>query len=272
MDLHVAHRTLYRFDAPRRRLIQSHRMTPASFDGQDVREWRIDVVGGEVTRGAAFTDGAGDHVETVTLRGPLLEVSIEVTGVVATTDRSGVVQGLRAKVPPAAYLQDTWMTAPDPDLHALAKEATSDEDGDLGRGHALCRAVRAAIAYAPGTTESQTTAAQALAQGSGVCQDQTHALIAAARAVGIPGRYVTGYLHSTSDGEAHQASHAWAELWIEGLGWTGFDATNACCPDERYIRVGCGLDAIAAAPIRGRASGTGTETLSVELTVTEAAQ
>jgi transglutaminase-like putative cysteine protease len=100
-----------------------------------------------------------------------------------------------------------------------------------------------------------------------VCQDHAHTLIAAARYCKLPARYVSGYLHASSEGEPHEAAHAWAEIWLEGLGWVGFDAANSCCPDERYVRLGSGLDAQDAAPIRGTTRGGGSESLDVIVAV-----
>jgi transglutaminase-like putative cysteine protease len=129
-----------------------------------------------------------------------------------------------------------------------------------------------AIAYRPGATHAHTTAAEALALGEGVCQDHAHALIACARSRGIPARYVSGYLFATQDGVPHEAAHAWAELHVPGLGWVGFDPANRCCPDARYIRLGSGLDAQDAAPIRGIARGGGREAMDVTVAVQQAAQ
>jgi transglutaminase-like putative cysteine protease len=83
---------------------------------------------------------------------------------------------------------------------------------------------------------------------------------------------VSGYLHSSSDGTLHEAAHAWAELWLPDLGWVGFDPANRCCPDERYIRLGSGLDALDAAPIKGIARGQGAESLDVRLAVQHSEQ
>ncbi|PZX16041.1 transglutaminase-like putative cysteine protease [Palleronia aestuarii] len=270
MRLTVTHRTRYRFDQPMARLVQSLRLWPTDFEGQTVRRWSVDVEGHPAERGAAFRDGAGDWVETVAMR-HVSDVTIAVEGEVETVDLTGFVKGLREKVPPIAYLRPSPMTRLNEGLRALSAEAVGELSDPLDRAHALARAVGRAIPYTPGSTESDTTAAQALEQGRGVCQDQAHALIAIARAADMPGRYVVGYLHSSSDGQAHQASHAWAELWVEGLGWVGFDAANACCPDERYVRIGSGLDSIGAAPIRGLARGAGEETLSVDVSVIEGA-
>jgi transglutaminase-like putative cysteine protease len=132
--------------------------------------------------------------------------------------------------------------------------------------------VAGAIAYRPGTTHSHTTAAEALAQGEGVCQDHAQALIACARHAEFPARYVAGYLFSSEDGTPHEASHAWAELHVPGYGWIGFDPANRCCPDERYIRLGSGLDAAEAAPIKGIARGLGAESLSVTVAIQSQAQ
>jgi transglutaminase-like putative cysteine protease len=155
-------------------------------------------------------------------------------------------------------------------LRELADRALADvpESEPLTRAHALAKAVEEAIVYTPGETVETTTAAEALGLGRGVCQDHTHALIAVALIAGLPARYVTGYLESGADGGAHEASHAWAEIWIEGLGWIGFDAANGCCPDARYVRIGSGHDAQGAAPIRGVAAGRGIEAMEVAVSVT----
>ena len=81
---------------------------------------------------------------------------------------------------------------------------------------------------------------------------------------------MTGYLHAV--GAIAEASHAWAELYVRDLGWVGFDASNRVCPDERYIRLGSGFDAIDAAPIRGVSQGSGAEALSVDVTIIDAGQ
>ena len=99
-------------------------------------------------------------------------------------------------------------------------------------------------------------AAEALAQGRGVCQDHTHLFVSAARSLGIPARYVSGYLLADEAGHALRETHAWAEAWVDGLGWIGFDATNGLCVTELYVRLCSGLDAHDAAPVRGSVYGT----------------
>ncbi|MEZ5796599.1 MAG: transglutaminase family protein [Paracoccaceae bacterium] len=251
MRLTVNHVTTYRYDTPVRSVVQSHRLTPSAFDGQKVLDWEIRVTGG--VPGASFRDGAGDRVQGWTVAGPVDEIVVTVAGTVETQDLSGLLRGHRETVPPDCYLRETEMTAADAALTALAGQV---EAGDrLGLAHALSQAISDAIAYRPGATHARTTAAEALAQGEGVCQDHAHALIACARVQGMPARYVSGYLCATGDGTPHEAAHAWAELFVPGLGWVGFDPANRCCPDARYIRLGSGFDARSAAPIRGIARG-----------------
>ena len=263
MRLTVHHTTDYRFDPPMRGVIQSLRLTPSAFEGQQVIDWTIEVDG--AVRGAAFRDGAGDWIETATTLGPVDALTVEVTGEVETRDLSGVLRGHRERVVPEVYLRGSRSTETDAALAELAHDSVAGETDALGRAHALMRGVAGAIAYTPGRTDASTTAAEALAQGQGVCQDHTHAMIAAARALGIPGRYVSGYLFAP--GGAAEASHAWAELFVDGLGWVGFDASNGVSPHESYIRLGSGFDAQDAAPIRGVAQGAGEERLDVEVKV-----
>jgi transglutaminase-like putative cysteine protease len=132
-------------------------------------------------------------------------------------------------------------------------------------------AVADAIAYEPGATHAHTTAAEALKGGQGVCQDHAHVLCSAARVAGMPARYVSGYLFADADGKPHEAAHAWSELYLPGLGWVGFDVANRWCPDDRYVRLGSGLDARAAAPIRGTSRAGASEKLEVSVAVHQVA-
>ena len=270
MILTVNHASSYSYSAPMRGAVQSLRLTPSRFDGQSTRDWQIEVEGG--TRGGAYRDGAGDRVEGWSVRGPVTEVTVRVSGTVETRDLHGVLRGHREVVPAAAYLSPSPPIEPDAALVALAHQAGGGAGAALDRAHRLAEAVAGAIAYRPGATHAHTTAAEALALGEGVCQDHAHALISCAHTLTMPARYVSGYLFADGDGIAHEAAHAWAEIWIEGLGWVGFDAANACCPDDRYIRLGSGRDSRDAAPIRGLALGQGNERLDVAVAVTAAQQ
>jgi len=267
MRLSVRHATAYTFDKPMRFVTQSHRLTPFSCESQQVMEWNVSSEG--ATFGASFTDGAGEFITTMTLQGPVDRVEILVEGVVETRETAGVLRGHRETISPRAYLNPTHAVKLNAALLNLAAEALSGakDPDDLATAHLLSAAVTGAIEYVPGATGAHTTAAEALEQGRGVCQDQAHALIALAQSRDMPARYVSGYLLSGDEGRAEDATHAWAEIHVPGLGWVGFDPANECCPDARYIRLGSGRDALAAAPIRGVSRGAGAETMDVTVSV-----
>jgi transglutaminase-like putative cysteine protease len=132
--------------------------------------------------------------------------------------------------------------------------------------HNLSAAIREHVVYDTGHTQVDTPAEEACVAGHGVCQDHAQIFIAAARALEIPARYVSGYL-MMDDRIEQEATHAWAEAWVQGLGWVGFDISNGISPDPRYVRVATGRDYRDAAPVTGISFGAMTEELSVHLAV-----
>ena len=267
MLISVRHVTRYRYAEPVSYTIQSLRLTPASFEGQRVLDWQVRAAG--VPPALQFRDGFGNVVHLITVNGRHEELVIEAGGTVETRDCNGVVAGLAKGAPPRVFLKETPQTTPDGAIRGLA-EAVLVEAGHgkdtLAKLHALLAAVRDRVEYVAGETDTHTSAAEALADGKGVCQDHAHIFIAAARTLAIPARYVTGYLVLDGQGTA-EAHHAWAEAWVEGLGWVGFDVANRVCPTDCYVRLACGLDAGYAAPIVGSRRGGETETLDVSVTV-----
>jgi len=265
MRLSVRHATTYAYDQPLRFVAQSHRLTPAANAAQRILEWRVACEG--ATFGETFIDGGGDRVNTMTIQGPVEEIMVVVEGIVETTDTAGVLRGHAEIVSPRVYLSGTAVTKMSARLSELRAEVLKGASGsELDRAHRLSSAVAEAIAWEAGTSHSHTTAAEALEEGKGVCQDHAHALIALAHASDLPARYVTGYL-LTADEVSGEAAHAWAEVHIQGLGWVGFDPANRCCPDDRYIRLGSGRNALEAAPIRGVSRGGGEEVMDVSVEV-----
>jgi transglutaminase-like putative cysteine protease len=258
MLLSVRHTTIYRYDSLARYAIESLRLTPPSFDGQQVLSWHVSAPGIETA--ARFRDGYGNIVHLAALRDEHDSITIEAAGLIETEDRIGVARGLPEPAPLRVYLRETPRTAPDDAIRALANSCKSG--CTLDRLHRLMHTIRDAVTYEVGSTHSHTSAAESLADGKGVCQDYAHIFISGSRVLGIPARYVNGYFLSGTP-EPSEAHHAWAEAWVEGLGWVGFDPANLMCPTERYIRLATGLDATTAAPIRGNRHGGQNERLDV---------
>lgn len=262
MLITVRHTTRYIYDKPIRYTVQSLRLTPLSFNQHHVTSWQVRVPGS--TTSLQFTDGFGNIVDLVTIDVPHGELVVEAKGTVQTSDCNGIVAGLPKSAPVRVFLRETEQTRPDEAIRALG-HSISDAD-PLDRLHSLARVVRDRIEYVTGATDTHTAASKALAEGKGVCQDHAHVFISAARTLGVPARYVTGYFLIEDEVEA-DAHHAWAEAWVESLGWVGFDVANGVCPTDRYVRLAVGLDASYAAPIIGSRRGGAGEQLKVSVAV-----
>ena len=140
------------------------------------------------------------------------------------------------------------------------------EDDHVTTLHRMSAAVIATVEYAAGHTDAETTAEEALIRARGVCQDHAQIFVGCARMLGIPARYVSGYL-MMDDRVEQEASHAWAEAHIDGLGWVGFDVSNGISPDPRYVRVATGRDYREAAPVTGISYGGRDVAMHVRLAV-----
>ena len=197
---------------------------------------------------------------------PVDVLEIKVAGLVRTRDTNGVVGRGTSELPPSIYLRDTPYTLAAPSIRdfALRFESTRERDV-IAMLHALMLTIADEVKYAKGETHVHTTGAEALERKSGVCQDYAHIFCATARVLGVPARYVSGYLSQGAGHEAHAASHAWAEAHVDYLGWVGFDPTHRACTTDEYIRTATGLDYAEACPIRGMRSGGGVETMTVKV-------
>ena len=262
MLVSISHVTRYTLAVPAHYSIQSLRLTPPSFDGQKVVNWAIEMP--HIEDAVPFRDCFGNMAYLVAIPEPHSSITITARGSIETQDRAGSVRGLLETAPVRVFKRETPTTAPDDAIRALA--AGIEGKGTLERMHQLMTEVHDSVEYLIGVTHAYTSAAEALREGRGVCQDHAHIFISAARVMGVPARYVNGYF-VTGGEEPASAHHAWAEAWIDGLGWLGFDPANGLCPTERYIRLACGLDASSAAPIRGTRRGGVEEVLDVVVEV-----
>jgi transglutaminase-like putative cysteine protease len=192
-----------------------------------------------------------------------------VRGVIDTRDTGGIIGTLSHEPASRIFLRETDLTKPGEAITAMAKGLPMKGD-TVALCHTLMAAIGESMRFDTRSTDSQTTASQSFGNGSGVCQDFTHVFIAACRVLGLPSRYVTGYLFLPDEPDHSDAHHAWAETEIKGLGWVGFDPANAICPDARYVRLASGPDASYAAPVRGLRRGAGEESLKVAVSVTQA--
>jgi transglutaminase-like putative cysteine protease len=269
MRIRIAHETRYAYDVPAKSVLQLLRLTPREHDGQHVLHWHVELDGDYRLR--AGEDALGNITHLFSAAGPLKRLVARVTGEVETHDTGGVVLGAVERFPARVFLRDTPLTESDADLRAYASRFSGAPDRALSRLHDLLAAVHHDMTFDVAVTGVATTAAEAFAQKRGVCQDLAHVFITCARLMGIPARYVSGHL-ARDDGADQDAAHAWAEAYVDNLGWVGFDPANCLSPTPAYVRVAIGLDYLGAAPVRGSRYGGGPEHLDVRLRVTSSEQ
>ncbi|MBE7185452.1 MAG: transglutaminase family protein [Methylobacterium mesophilicum] len=261
MRLKITHRTEYRYDAPVRYALQRLRLVPPSGSTQKVGLWKLDVTGGREQ--LRFLDQFNNDTHLISVEGEQQLIAIESSGQVETADTAGVSGPHRGFAPLWLFQSETPLTEMGEGVRSIAA-GVADGD-DIPRLHHLMAAIRERVAYKTGSTTSATKAEEAIERGEGVCQDHAHIFISAARRLGFPARYVSGYLKMA---EAEQAaSHAWAEAHVAQLGWVAFDVANGISPDEAYVRVAIGRDYRDAMPVSGIRLSAGEENLAVRITV-----
>jgi transglutaminase-like putative cysteine protease len=264
MQLHIRHETRYRYERPVKYSVQSLHLTPRRDLSQRALSWQISAPGRRVEQ----VDPYGNISHLLTIEEPHREIQIVVHGVVETADTEGRQDD--GPLSPLAYLAPTALTTPNDELRAFAADALQQSKDPRTRAHRLSEAVCDAVKYKSGTSDVRDSAAVAFKSGEGVCQDHAHVYIASARAVGIPARYVSGYLYTGDSSDA--ASHAWVDVWLGAeIGWQSIDVTHKRPAVRNYCRLAVGRDYLDAAPVRGVRQGGGGEKMEANVVVAESA-
>ncbi len=264
MHLHIHHATRYRYVEPVSYSIQHLRLTPRQEVSQRTVGWRLSAPG----RPSTQQDAHGNLVHTLALTTPHSEIALVVDGEIDTVDVP-ILLPRGSDISPLAYLTDSPLATADEALADFACSAAG-EGTSRERAMRLMAAVGAAVKYTVGSTEVSHTASEAFMQRSGVCQDQAHVFIAACRLLGIPARYVSGYLLTDVE---HVASHAWADVWLaEEEGWLACDITHDRLAYGNFCRLAVGRDYLDAGPVRGTRRGGSGEIMQVQVLVADSAE
>jgi transglutaminase-like putative cysteine protease len=265
MWLTVEHVTRFAYDAPITEAYTELRLKPAHRDGQRCSSFSL-VTDPRGTTVDEYVDRFGNVVHHFDV--------LEAHERLSVTARSEVwtAGGLDDHVAPSPldrwdHLAPSRYVPVDDRLNELAASTAGAHD-PAHTAVALMHAVRAAMTYERGSTNVHTTAAEALTDARGVCQDFAHILIGACRARGIPSRYVSGYLYEPGHG-ADGESHAWVDVHLGENGWLSLDPTHDSEQTERHVRVAVGRDYADVPPSRGVYKGTADETLEVAVTIRE---
>ena len=278
--LRIVHRTGFSYDEPATASYNEARMLPHSGGEQFVLQSGLDIRPGATQH--SYVDYWGTRVSTFEVLTPHRELSVTATSLVevrpavplrselgwaelavASTSAVGLVEA--STLSPA--------TAPPAEVSALAAEIVAEGAPIGDTALEICRAVGSAMEYVTGVTGVHSTAAEAWDERKGVCQDIAHVALGALRSVGIPARYVSGYLHPDSAAAIGQTvigeSHAWVE-WFAG-DWRGYDPTNLAEVGELHVLVGRGRDYGDVPPLRGVYAGPSASELFVTVEITRVA-
>ncbi|MCL1869174.1 MAG: transglutaminase family protein [Promicromonosporaceae bacterium] len=276
--LQVVHTTRLDYAGPVTASYNEARMRPVDDRGQRVRSARVDV--NPHTWTDEYTDYWGTTVTTFEVLRPHDQLTIVAEAVVERAPVPGhplvwswsELGGDVVLDAYAAFLSPTPTTQVPDDVAALALATAAGLD-PVEAAEAICLAVRDRLEYVPGVTSVHTAAAEAWTARKGVCQDMAHLAIGALRSVGIPARYVSGYVHPRSDagvGEAVQGeSHAWLEFWTGD--WAGYDPTNRRPVGNDHVVVARGREYGDVPPLKGVYAGAGSSALDVTVEITRVA-
>jgi transglutaminase-like putative cysteine protease len=279
--LRIRHLTGFHYGGDVTASYNEARMLPVSSDGQLVLYSNLEIL--PISSHHNYVDYWGSRVSSFEILTPHKELSLTATSLVEVRPRPHTDEGLDWEALAVAaegltetveQLKQTRRTAPPVEVQELAREIANSTTDTCAAALAIAQAIGNAVEYMQGVTGVHSTAQEAWTGRKGVCQDIAHLALGALRSVGIPSRYVSGYLHPKPDaaiGETVRGeSHAWVE-WYCGGQWRGYDPTNLIDIGDRHVLVGRGRDYNDVPPLRGVYAGPFGSELFVTVEITREA-
>ena len=277
MKLSVVHRTFYDYDAPVRASFNEVRLQPTSSGGQNCHAYALRI--SPHTECKIYYDFYTNIVHFFELPEPHDFLGIESSSTVSTSSRLlaenhevaplDQLQGLARIERCFDFLQTSTLLFLDAEVWKLAMDATVGCTDIWQASLAIMHFIHANFTYSPLSTDVNTPMSEVIQTRKGVCQDFAHVMIGMCRTLKIPARYVSGYIYNGPHEHLNgaQASHAWCEVYLPGIGWHGLDPTNNRQVDEHHVKIGVGRDYADIIPVRGQYRGTGKKTMSVDVKV-----
>ncbi|MBE2282217.1 MAG: transglutaminase family protein [Prosthecobacter sp.] len=278
MRFRVFHRTRYVYRAPVRDSYNELRLRPVTDDKSRLEFFLLNV--NPPARLRHFRDNWLNYVHYFDIPEPHGDLTIEAQSTINTTNPYADSRPTGVGFPAlktdlddmvVPFLGGSRYVDISPEVWRLGIDIRDDREDVFETAEAVMHHIFEHWTYAPNTTSVTTHMNEVLNSKNGVCQDFAHLMIGICRSLGIPARYVSGYLYNGPDSHLRgaQASHAWVEVHVPGKGWYGLDPTNDTLADERHIKIATGRDYNDAAPITGHFDGPpgATTALQVELEV-----
>jgi transglutaminase-like putative cysteine protease len=275
--LRIEHSTGFSYKGDVTASYNEARMLPVSTDSQFVLASALDIE--PSTSVNQYVDYFGTRVSAFDVLSPHADLSITARSLVEVRPRpiehrditwEALAREVERSIGTVEQLAQTVRTKPHAEVVEIARSVAAQHDHPGRAAHAIAEAIGDAVEYMHGVTSVQSTANDAWVARKGVCQDIAHITLGALREVGIPARYVSGYLHPRPNAEVGVAvtgeSHAWVE-WFAG-DWQGFDPTNNIEIGDRHVLVGRGRDYNDVPPLRGVYAGPFKSALKVKVTIT----
>lgn len=276
MRLRIFHRTRYTYRALVRDSHNEVRLRPATDDSARCEFFLLNV--NPPVRLKHYRDEWMNYVHWFDIAEPHAGLSIDAQLTVHTS--SPYTAGMPHGVNFAALnnLQDDLLTPLlksstyvdiNREIWKEALDVKAGADDVFATAEAIMTHIHTNWAYIPGTTHASTHMREVMQQRRGVCQDFAHVMIGMCRSLGIPARYVSGYLYNGPGAHLRgaQASHAWCEVFAPGKGWFGLDPTNNTLADERHVKIATGRDYADAAPLTGQFDGPMDATAAMHIEV-----
>lgn len=263
MRLRVEHTTRFHYDSPVREAHSELRLRPLDAGGQRCLGFSLETEPPAAVR--SYRDRHGNDVRHFDCLTPHHELVVKSASEVLTPAEFADPESGLSPLDAFDYLGPSPYAPHTEAVRAFAAPHAAGEP--LATCLALAHAVRSSLRYEKGATDVTTRADEALARGRGVCQDFAHLMLASCRSLGLPGRYVSGYVVPDGDLGDEAASHAWVDVFVPGAGWVSIDPTHGRRQSAQYVRVAVGRDYAEVPPTRGVFRGPARETLSVAVRV-----
>ena len=258
MKLQISHQTNYYYGELAQRSVQYIRMTPMQLPHQTIHQWNVMLPKVATNQ----KDGFGNDWLTLSRNEAHNNLQMQASGIVEINTETERLEDME-HVPYLLFTVQSPLTACSEAMRTFAAPYLTNPTHDSLK--AMAAELITKMPFIPDMTHVGTTAAEAFEIGAGVCQDHSHVFLGCCRDQHIPARYVSGYLYD--DTENHMASHAWAEIWLDGY-WYTFDISNQLFQPSAHVYVAIGRDYLDAAPVRGVRMGGGYESLYSQVLVT----
>ncbi|TAD87511.1 MAG: transglutaminase family protein [Bacteroidetes bacterium] len=272
----IHHITHYEYDRPVKESVNQIRIFPVEDSNQQVTAFELAITG--KPKVDIFTDYFGNKVGDFTVLVPHTSLSIDSRLTISIADANPSLQ-----YPEVSFQQLSQLVQHDVQLLGLAHPERIEHQQQIDQIIADLNATQLSIheaamacntyvfqqfQYQKGITTIQTTVDEILSHRSGVCQDFAHVLLQMLRTLGVPARYVSGYICPNKSGlRGEGATHAWIEYYLPQMGWVGLDPTNNIIVQGRHVKLGTGYSFTDCSPVKGTFKGIAKQTLSIFVSV-----